>query len=224
MAVQINGTSIGQVGVVDDSADARDTFSDELRDADFIARPFDGPFTTLEQLLQAVIGEADAVVCDHHLSPRNYAPCTGAEAVGHWYQERFPSVLVTRYEKAEIEEIRHYRRKIAALIPSDDASPDTIVKGFEICIGEFNNHFIPTRKPWMNMFRIDDVEERSNPIQVYVVVPGWNSGEAIKLPLEMFPENLRQYVKPNERFFANMNLGAENQEDLYFDAIEYRGK
>jgi hypothetical protein len=74
------------------------------------------------------------------------------------------------------------------------------------------------------MFRIDDVKEASNPIHVYVVVPGWISDEAIKLPLELFPEDLRRHVKPDERFFAVINLGAETQEDLYFDSIEYRGK
>lgn len=224
MALVLNGTRIDRVGVVDDSADARDTISDDLRDADFIPQPFVGPFKTLNQLLRAVPSRADAVVCDHHLSPRNYAPCTGAEAVGHWYENRFPSVLITRYEKAEIEQIRRYRKGIPALIPSDEAGSDVIVKGFEVCIGEFNDHFIPARKPWVNMFRIDDVDDTSQSVQVYVVVPGWNSDEAIKLPLDMFPEDLRKHVKTEERFFAKMNLGAENQEDLYFDAIEYRGK
>jgi CheY-like chemotaxis protein len=223
MTLVINGTNIDRVGVVDDSADTRDTISDELKDAHVVPMPFDGPFTSLNELLETVHAEVDAVVCDHHLSPRNYAPCTGAEAVGQWYQNHFPSVLVTRYEKAEIEEIRLFRRRIPALIRSDEASPDNIVKGLELCIGEFNNHFIPARKPWPNMFRIDDVEEASNPIQVYVVIPGWNSEEAIRLPLEMFPGDLRQHVKPDERFFAVINLGAEKQEDLYFDAIEYRG-
>ena len=65
MAIHINGTTIDQVGVVDDSADTRDTISDDLKDADVIPRPFDGPFTTLDELLQTVLSETDAVVCDH---------------------------------------------------------------------------------------------------------------------------------------------------------------
>jgi len=224
MALVLSGTNIERVGVVDDSEDTRETISDELQDADVTPESFDGPFATLNDLIQTVSGAVDAVVCDHHLNPRNYAPCTGAEAVGKWYENHFPAVLVTRYEKAEIEEIRRFRRGIAALIPSDEANPDTIVNGLEICIGEFSNRFTPTRKPWPNMFRVDDVDESSKPVQVYVVIPGWNSDEAIKLTLDMFPDNLRDYVKPDERFFASMNLGAEAQEDLYFDAIEYRGK
>jgi len=224
MTLILNGTKINCVGIVDDSEDTRETISDDLRDANFTPHPFVGPFATMDELLQGVLRTADAVVCDHHLTPRNYAPGTGAEAVGWWYENHFPSVLVTRYEKAEIEEIRRYRRGIAALIPSDEANSDEIVKGFEVCIGEFRNQFTPARKPWVNMFRIDDVDKTSQPVHVYVVVPGWNSDEAIKLPMDIFPDDLQKHVKSEERFFAKMNLGAENQEDLYFDAIEYRGK
>jgi hypothetical protein len=224
MALVISGTKIERVGVVDDSEDTRDTISDELEDAQVEPAPFDGPFGTLNDLIGTVAAAVDAVVCDHHLSPRNYAPCTGAEAVANWYANRFPAVLVTRYEKAEIEEIRKFRRNIPSLIPSDEANPDTIVKGLQTCIEEFNGRFIPPRKPWTNMFRIDDVDENAKPVQVYVVIPGWQSTEAIKLTLDMFPGPLREHVKPDERFFAVMNVGAETQEDLYFDDIEYRGK
>jgi hypothetical protein len=224
MALVLSGTNINRVGVVDDSEDTRDTISDELHDAQVQPAPFDGPFGSLNELIDTVTAAADAVVCDHHLTPRNYAPCTGAEAVANWYANRFPAVLVTRYEKAEIEGIRKFRRNIPSLIPSDEANPDTIVKGLETCIEEFNGRFIPPRKPWTNMFRVDDIDETSNPQQVYVVVPGWESKEAIKLTLDMFPEALREHVKPNERFYAEINLGAETQEDLYFENIEYRGK
>jgi len=224
MALVLSGTNIERVGVVDDSEDTRDTISDELQDAQLEPAPFDGPFGTLNDLIGTVAAAADAVVCDHHLSPRNYAPCTGAEAVANWYANRFPAVLVTRYEKAEIEEIRKFRRSIPSLIPSDEANPDTIVKGLQTCIEEFKGLFIPPRKPWPNMFRVDDIDVNANPVQVYVVVPGWQPSEAIRLTLDMFPEALREHVKPDERFFAVMNMGAETQEDLYFDNIEYRGK
>lgn len=224
MALVISGTNIERVGVIDDSEDTRDTISDELQDAQVEPAPFDGPFGTLNDLIGTVAAAADAVVCDHHLTPRNYAPCTGAEAVANWYANRFPAVLVTRYEKAEIDEIRKFRKNIPSLIPSDEANPDTIVKGLQTCIEEFNGRFISPRKPWTNMFRIDDVDENAKPVQVYVVIPGWQSTEAIRLTRDMFPEALREHVKPDERFFAVMNLGAETQEDLYFDNIEYRGK
>lgn len=224
MALVLSGTNIERVGVVDDSEDTRDTISDELQDVDVEPAPFDGPFATLNDLVNTVAAAADAVVCDHHLTPRNYAPCTGAEAVANWYVNLFPAVLVTRFEKAEIEGIRKFRRKIPSLIQCDDANPDTIVKGLEICIEEFNGRFIPPRKPWTNMFRVEHIDWNAKPVQVVVFVPGWQPNEAIKLTLDLFPETLREHVKPDERFFAVINLGAETQEDLYFDDIEYRGK
>jgi CheY-like chemotaxis protein len=224
MALVLSGTNIQRVGVVDDSEDTRDTISDELQDAHVETRAFDGPFGTLNELIDTVVAGVDAVICDHHLTPRNYAPCTGAEAVANWYANHFPAVLVTRWEKAEVDGIRPFRRNIPSLIPSDEANPDAIVKGLEICIEEFNGRFIPPRKPWANMFRVEEVDESAKPVQVYVVIPGWQSDEVIRLLLDLFPEPLRGHVKPEERFFAVMNLGAQTQEDLYFNDIEYRGK
>lgn len=224
MPLVLNGTKIEQVGVVDDSQDTRETISDDLRDVDLTPQPFPGPFASTEQLLSTVWEGSDALVCDHHLSPRNYAPCTGAEVVSRCYERQFPSVLVTKYGKAEVDQIRLYRRGIPVLIPSDESNPDLIAKGFAVCVEEFNDRYTPTRKPWKNMVRIDDVNVNSNPINVYVVVPGWNESQVIRLPIDIFPAGVRDHVRPKERFFAHINMGAETQEELYFVAIEYRGR
>ncbi len=223
MAIVIDGTRVERVPIVDDSDDDRDTIGDDLRDFNLTPQPLAGPFGTVDQLLQAVINGGEAAVCDHHLTPRNYAPCTGAQLLKQCYERKFPSVRVTKYEKANIDQIRPYRRSIPALIPSEDANPEMIVKGWELCVGEFKGQYVPTRKPWRTMLRVEDVIQTSNQVDVYVFVPGWNSDEAIKLSLAMFPEQLRQHVLPNERLFAVVNVGAENQEDLYFEAFEYRG-
>lgn len=223
MAIDIDGVRIEQVPIVDDSEDDRETIGDDLRDFALTPRPLAGPFGTVEQLLEAVIRGGQAAVCDHHLTPRNYAPCTGAQLLKECYARQFPSVLVTRYEKANIDQIRPYRRAIPSVIPNEAANPDLIVKGWELCVGEFQDRYVPTRKPRRTMLRVDDVIETSSHVDVYVLVPGWNSDEAIKLSLAMFPEELRPYVRPQERFFAIVNMGAENQEDLYFEGFEYRG-
>lgn len=224
MPLIFNGTRIEHVGVIDDSQDTRDTISDDLRDVNLVPRPFDGPFYTLDALLETVTTNAEALICDHHLSPRNYAPVTGAEVVAQCYGRQFPSLLVTRYGKADIDHIRRFRRNIPVLLTSDEATPDLIPPSFEICVGEFNNNFLPTRKPWKTLLRIDSLDESSQPIGVNTLVPAWNSSEFIKLLIDMFPDDMRVNVAPGERFYAQVNIGADKQEDLYFDGFEYRGR
>jgi hypothetical protein len=224
MATVIEGKTLERVRIADDSEDNRETLSDDLRDANFTAEPLDGPFLTLQDLLRAVTEGADAAVCDHHLAPRNYAPCTGAELLGRCYDLSFPSVLVTKREKSNIDQIRPFRSKIPSLIPTEDVNTDAIIKGWEVCIGEFNQKFIPARRSWSAVLRVDYVYTSGQQTEVDVILPAWNSDEIVKLSLEMFPENIREHVRPEERFFAKVNLGAENQFDLYFENIEYRGK
>src|ERR671939_245502 len=115
MALMLNGTTIDRIGVVDDNQDARETLSDELRFAAFNPQSFSGPFSSIDQLITEVMNGNHAVVCDHHFT-RNYAPGSGAQAVAGWYERQFPPVLVTAYNKAEIDKIRRYRRHIPVLL------------------------------------------------------------------------------------------------------------
>lgn len=55
----------------------------------------------------------------------------------------------------------------------------------------------------------------------YVVLPGWYSSDKISLPLDLIPSDLRDKIKLGVRFHAQVNKGAENQEDLYFDNFEF---
>ncbi len=216
--------SIISIAVVDDSDDARETLSAELRDAQFNAKPLIGPFKSADELVGIARGEADAIVCDHHLSTRNYAYCTGAEAVAISYDVRFPAVLVTSWSKALIDDMRRFRRKIPVLLSHDEADPDVIAKGFEICIQEFSNHFLPKRRPWKTLLRVEEVDlDTKNPI-VFANIPGWNPSEIIRFPMDIIPFEFRAEIKPGTRFFAKVNTGAESDEELYFDEFEFRGR
>jgi hypothetical protein len=225
MAHLIAGNTIDRVVIIDDSADSRETLSDELRFAQFTPQALSGPFLTKDDLVKIVGDQADAVVCDHHLNTRNYAPCSGAEVVATWYERHIPSVMVSKWIKADIDQIRRYRRHVPVLLTPEEAS-DTgrIAKGFEICIEEFRDNFLPSRKPWKTLIRIEDVDITTKPPMVYAVIPGWNSNEIVRFPIDIIPKELHQVVAPGERFFALVNTGAETQEELYFEQFEYRGK
>ncbi len=222
MTFTFEDRSISSVAVLDDNEDSRETMSDELRHASFTPAPIGRHDADKESLIDTITGAANAAVCDHHLL--GYAPCSGAEAVSGLYEVEFPAVLVTAYFKADIDQIRPFRRGIPTLLTPDEASedPDSIVRGFELCIREFREDFSPTRRPWRTMLRVDDVEEFHGVPMVYIVLPGWNSSEVIRFPRSMIPEELHSFVQPGERFFATVNKGAEDQLELYFENFEHR--
>jgi hypothetical protein len=117
--------------------------------------------------------------------------------------------------------MRQYLRRIPVLIHTDDINPDSIAKGLENCIREFNNDFLPTRRPWRTMVRVEDVDENTVPKMFFAVLPGWHSSDKIRLPLDLIPSELHNKIKPGVRFHAQVNKGAENQDDLYFDNFQF---
>lgn len=225
MAHSIAGRDISTVYIVDDSVDSRSTLRDELKFAAYTPRVIEGPFQTSQELFDSILNIADAVVCDHHLNTRNFAPCSGAEAISHWYFARIPSVMVTKWSKADVDQLRRYRRQVPVILTPEEASnTDNITKGFEICIEEFNDNFLPSRKPWRNLVRIEEVDTSTRHHIVYAVIPGWDSNEVVRFPIDIIPVDMHLYVKPGSRFYAKINMGAPTQELLYFSDFEYKGE
>ncbi len=210
-----------RIAVIDDDPDMRDSTCEALEDAHFIAKPLLGPFANADAIAAAVLREADAVVCDHKLNIQDYANCLGAQAVAKIYIVKRPAILVTRWSAADMDHIRLYRRWVPVLLTPSEADPDELTRGFEQCREEHEGRFRPTRKSWRALVRVDSVDEKRE--IAFVVVPGWNPDEVVRFPISMVPPELRNHVKADKRFFAQVNEGAENQADLYFEGFEYRG-
>lgn len=214
---------VKRVAVVDDIEDSRATTVDKLVDAGYAALPITGQFRSSVELVRAISDLADAAVCDHHLNERQYALCSGAEAVGALYDKQIPAILVTKYARADVDVIRRYRRKIAALMRPDEASPLAIEDGFRACLDEFQSVYSPFRKAWQTMLRVDGVDQSQRPPILYAVVPAWRSSEVVRFPLDLLPLPLRDLAVPGRQFFAWVNIGAEDSEDLFFEDFEDRG-
>jgi CheY-like chemotaxis protein len=219
MSITIAGRTLHRAKVVDDDANARRSVALVVNDADLEAIEVAGPLPSLQEFVRQTVEQSDAIVCDHRLKRTNYALFDGAEAVASFYRERFPAVLCTSYVKADIDSMRQYRREIPALF-STPANPDNIARGLEQCIEEFSGHFRPTRKLWRTLIRVEDRNDESVPHLIYVVVPGWSAAEAIRLPMNLLPTAIQPNIKPGSRLFAKTNLGAEKQEDLFFQDFE----
>lgn len=221
MSLNLGGDTITRVDVVDDKSDARKIMALTVDEANLEPVLENGPLPSLNQFVDAAIKKADAAICDYKLNLGKYAGFTGAEAVAKFYDSKWPALLCTTYGKADIDAMRLYRRKIPVLIRTDNLSPDTIAIGLEYCIRELKTNFSPDRKPWRTLVRIEEVDKEMFPLMFFVVLPGWCSTDKIRLPFDIIPSDLQKNIKPGVRFHAQVNKGAENQDDLYFDNFEF---
>jgi len=210
LGVRLRG--ITRVAVLDDDESARKALEFGIVDAGFEAVSESAPLRDVTAFVQHVRTVAHAAVCDHHLRKKNYATFDGAEVVALLYQAQVPALLCTGWEDARIVEIRRHRRFIPILLKPVDLSPEAIRAGLAECLAEFGLNFSQSRKPWRTLVRIEEVEDRV----VFLVVPGWNPKEVIRLALGDLPAEIAHSVKPGMRLHAQVNLGATRHEDLYF--------
>ena len=219
MPFQIENTTIERVSIVDDDERARESYEYSLEELELSPVQEAGPLKDLQQFLQRLPTRADAVLCDYHLRKQgNYASFNGDEIVVACYRDSFPAVLCTTYTDVDINLMRSSRRFIPALLKPDELDPDNIARGFERCIQEFDGRYQPSRKPWRTLVRVEEVEPDED--YFYVIISGWNPRKKIRVSLDDLPNNIRPLVKPEKRFHAQVNVGAENHEDLYFDSWE----
>lgn len=217
--MEIAGYNILSVSIVDDDRSVREAYQLPIEDLNLDPVVAEGPINDIDQFLNEMSKVSQAVICDQNLKVRNYSAFTGAELVSKWYDNSFPALLCTRWEQENAVQLRKYRKKIPVLIEPDELEPDSILRGFEICLNEFRGDILPSRKGWKTLVRIESIDYDSNPYNPYVniVVPGWSVNTGVSVLKNDFPENVRSNINEDMRLYATVNLGAERHEDLYFD-------
>jgi len=63
------------------------------------------------------------------LKVKTYATFNGAELVASLYDRKLPAILCTRFEFADLDEIRPYRQRIPALLRPDELDVDFALHG-----------------------------------------------------------------------------------------------
>ena len=126
--------------------------------------------------------------------------------------------MVTRYEQQEILEIRKFRDSLQVVLTPDEYNLDSLIKGLEQCMNEFQGSRSVGRKAWRTLIRIDDIKDGKN---LYIIIPGWNSRQAIGLNMNNLPEDLQKKIKPDMRLFAKVNIGNENPNELFIKDWEF---
>jgi hypothetical protein len=218
MALDIYGVAIERVAVVDDDRRVRASYEFPIEDLSLVPVQQEGPLMDIDGFVCGASSQFQAAVCDHHLRVSNYASFDGAELVARFYQAHMPAILCTRWEQARLEDIRRYRRFIPFLVKPDDLSPATLEYGFRVCIEEFRDSFAASRRSWRTVVRVADVQRDRSLLDV--VVPGWNPHEVVRLRMDEIPSRLQAALAPEKRLTAHVNIGAETQEELFFEKWE----
>src|SRR5882762_2661615 len=98
----------------------------------------------------------------------------------------------------------------------DDADAERISQGLGDCVREIRGEHLPGRRPWRALIQIDSLDTASGEDVVDARIPSWNPNEAVRFPTALIPEALRSTLAPETFLFAQVNIGAERAEDLYF--------
>lgn len=209
---------IDRLCIVDDNKASRTSFVESLNDSAFEPFSLDQQIVDVNAFINEQIGPAVAVISDHQLKKANYFPMNGAEFVALCYTKHIPSILVTRYEKTQMTEIRKFRQHIPVLINPSDFDIDCIHISLEICVREFKGIIRSDRKLQRTLVRIDAVDDT----HIYIIIPGWDSSEIISIGRNELPIEVRAVVAADKRMHVKTNIGCENQNDLFFTEWEIK--
>jgi hypothetical protein len=221
MPITIAARPINRISIIDDQAPVRESYELSVEDLGVESLSETGPLEQLPVCVKAVSERADAAICDYNLKVRDYSSFNGAELVAAFYKVHFPAVLCTKWHTASIDEMRPYRRFIPSLVDPAKLDPSSIMFGIEACIREFGGEFLTVRRPWRTLIRIEDIRKVDyGPVFLYVVVPAWNSNEVVRLPSEIVPADILEKLGPGSRLHAKVNLGANGNEELFFEEWE----
>lgn len=216
MSLQIASHQIQRVLVVEDNSAARDSYQYTLEDMDLEPILEKGPLSDLETYISSVAGRYDAAICDHHLTESGYAAFNGARLVAEMNLRCKPAVLCTMWERAGVDEIRRFRKNIPCLLKPNELNLDNFRRALTVCIDELNGCFLPERFASRTLVRVEDIDKDN----VDVILPGWNPQEVVRLSLQTINRDVRSLLKVGARLHAHVNIGAERQEELYFDQWE----
>jgi hypothetical protein len=217
----MNGKTIA---IVDDDKELAERTAWDVEEAGY--QPFllkNEHFHNVNELASLIKEKAQGAVCDHRLSNAGFANFYGSQLVAALYDQKIASILITQYTEMDTSfSIRKWRHKIPVLLSREEADASTISQGIEICQSELCGKIPSTRKSRRTIVRITNIDEEAHEPVVDAFVPSWNPHRAVRFPVSLIPENLRDLLQPNRtiRLFAHVNTGAEKSDDLYFEKFE----
>ncbi len=210
-----------KIAIIDDEDDDGQIPEWEIEAAGFVPFYIEQHFQNLEELAEFIKAEAVGAVCTHRLSNYGFSDFYGAKLVASLYDLKVPALLITRY--ADIDKhvsIRKWRTKVPVLLSLDEVNAQSIKRGMGKCVAELKGEVPSSRKPYRTLLAITNISTVANERVVDAVIPGWNPRIAVRFPVSLIPAEFHELLAPDVAFFAQINIGAEKADDLYFRDFE----
>jgi hypothetical protein len=167
--------------------------------------------------------QIELLISDHRLfEHHDYATYCGAQAVAESYRLGIGGIVLTAYGRNDADSsIRLNRRWIPALLHSRELTPDSLQSALLLADQEVRNNDVPRdRVPHRTIMTVQGVEPRGDTKIVKVMMAQWNSAQEVGFPLNLVPKKFQAAIKPGNMLFAEVNIEAARQEDLYFHNFE----
>ena len=204
--MQIEGKNISRVLIVDDDPAARESFSFSVEELGLDPVKVSSLEDTPMSFVSNNVKPSDAVICDYHLKKRSYSKFDGDLLAAACYKERIPGALCTTFTDVDFTIRRDCLKYIPALLKTNSPEPNALRKALEVCLAEMNGSFLPKRRPWRTLVRIEEVD--SNRGLFYAVVSSWDAHKKIRIHFEDIPRVILRQLSPGKRFHAEVNSGA----------------
>ena len=217
MPVTIHDREITRVLIVDDEPAAQDGYGYAIEELGLDPVMISGPLDSTQSFIERA-KPSDAVVSDYRLKMHSYAACDGDVLVADCFKAGIPGMLCTTFTDVDVTIRRDCLRYIPALVKTISPDPDTFVAAWDACVAEMNGEVRSSRRAWRTLVRVADVVADGK--YFHAVVPAWKPRQKIRLYYDSIPDRVRRLLEPDARFHAQVNLGADGAEDLFFDSWE----
>lgn len=215
----LDPTPGARVAVVDDVDDAAEATSELLMDAGFVPIRID-LVSDVAALVDDIVAQGRAAVCDHRLDRFHGARYDGAQVAALVHQRGLPSVVLTTFASIDgSRSIRRWRDQIPVVLHRGRGdSPDELREALHQSSRELAGKFAEDRQAHRTVIRVEQVEDLDLAL---VYVSAWNPYEAVQVPAMMVSDATGIPIDqlPGRRFLADVNIRAEDADDLYFRDI-----
>lgn len=221
MSLQLLERHVDRVMLIDDDAAVRHMYRYPVEELNLRPEEVEGPIWHVDDFVSSLSSGRDAVVCDYHLTMKNYSPVDGDVIVAKLYEKHMPAILCSRWA-AVAEKVRGLRRYIPVILDPQELSDDSVREGFATCIREFEGVFSSDRRPWRTLVRVEScVKVSDDVLNLGIVVPGWNPHLVISCDVgrktSAVFRNVESALDHGDLFrgYAQVNIGCEREQDLY---------
>lgn len=216
------------VAVLDDDADQANTVRFQLEDVGIRPDLIDlGEVPTLARAVEVLQGRAHGVLCDVQLNNLHGGiEFHGAELVAQLVGvHRMPCVLTTGFVQDVGMLVRPHRRQIPVLLTREEIEdPLVLVDGFSRCRREILHGPNVERQTRRVPLFVERVGTFDSGVALDARVGGWSHKTPMRFPAKMLGEtysNLKEaQALVGKVFFAQVNLAAEKEPELFFEDPE----